>query len=307
MLLLVDGGGTKTHVLITEDSGEYITDVKGGPLSFAVISKEEALRNLLSIINATISKLNRPDVIFSRALIGLAGVDTAEETSDANIFFASTLKTVVQGTVRVVNDSEIALASGTNKQNAVVIISGTGSNCFGRNDMGQTAKSGGLDYLLSDEGSAYDIGLKILKAAVMSADGREEKTELEDLVKNYFSVTEIVKLKQKVYAPGFNKASIARISLLLPQALEKNDNLALKILDDAVESLVNMVRAVCKNLHFEDQVFDLVASGGMFSDAMISVSRFSQSIKEEFPKAVIIRPQKPPVYGALNLLLGTAK
>jgi len=269
-----------------------------------VVPKEKALQNLLTIVRESKNKLAGRETYFSRTLIGLAGIDTQDEIAEANQFFNETLKAEIQGTIRVVNDSEIALASGTNSSNAIVVISGTGSNCFGRNDMGETAKAGGLDYLLSDEGSAYFVGIEILHAAVKSTDGRGKKTVLEELIKNYFSLTDMLKIKEKVYQSGFTKASVAHLCLLLPQAIETNDEIAIGIRASAIAELALMAQAVARKLSLENQPFDLVASGGMFNDQMLPLPDFSTAIKAVLPQANIIRPEKPPVYGGLSLLMG---
>ena len=58
-------------------------------------------------------------------------------------------------------------------------IAGTGSICYGRNDAGQAARSGGWGYILGDEGSGYWIGRRALAAVVRHADGRGPATTLD--------------------------------------------------------------------------------------------------------------------------------
>ena len=41
----------------------------------------------------------------------------------------------------------------------VLILSGTGSCCYGNNPAGLTAKVGGWGHVLGDQGSGYEIGL----------------------------------------------------------------------------------------------------------------------------------------------------
>ena len=82
--------------------------------------------------------------------------------------------------VAVVNDVEIVLPC-INASNGIAAIAGTGSSYYGvRNE--KTAKAGGLSATLSDEGSAYDIAVNVLRAAVRSWDGRGEKTLLENMI-----------------------------------------------------------------------------------------------------------------------------
>jgi len=80
--------------------------------------------------------------------------------------------------------------------------------------MGETAKTGGMDYLLSDQGSGFDIGQQVLRAAVKSYDGRSKKTLLEKLLCEHFKIESIEDVKDKVYNPRLNKTQIAQIRLL---------------------------------------------------------------------------------------------
>jgi N-acetylglucosamine kinase-like BadF-type ATPase len=302
MLLAVDGGGTKTHILLADNDGTVLCDAKGGPLSFTVVSQEESLTNLLTTVRQAFKKVKLNELYIQKALIGLAGIDTKEEQKNAADFFNKGLKEIVTGLVQVVNDTEIALASGSGSDNAIVLIAGTGSNCFGKNEFGVTAKAGGLDYMLTDEGSGYSIGHEILKAAVKSYDGRGQKTILEDLVKQWFEVEDMIFLKDKISNNNFNKATIAHLTFLLSKALEVEDSVAKQILNESIQELLSMVKAVATRLDFVTKRFDLVLAGSLFSKKVISFDIFSSKIKKDFVYANCIIPQDPPVYGALKLL-----
>ena len=60
----------------------------------------------------------------------------------------------------------------------VLILSGTGSCCFGRASDGRTAKVGGWGHILGDKGSGFEIGLRALKAVVYYYDRDGEWSEL---------------------------------------------------------------------------------------------------------------------------------
>ena len=57
-------------------------------------------------------------------------------------------------------------APGTDTSPRVLVLSGTGSCCFGRTPAGKTAKVGGWGHILGDKGSGFEIGLRALKAVV---------------------------------------------------------------------------------------------------------------------------------------------
>src|SRR3989344_8588243 len=197
----VDGGGTKITVYLCDNQENILAQATNGPMSLAAVSEDEAIANLSKTITQVLT--TRPVESIVAVVIGLAGVDTQAEIEHATQFFQQTISRIIKfERFQLVNDTAIALRSGTDAANAICLIAGTGSNCVGHNATGQTAKAGGMDYLLSDEGSGYEIGAKVLKAAVRSYDGRGQKTIMEQLVAQHFGISSIAELKDKVYQIG---------------------------------------------------------------------------------------------------------
>ena len=78
--------------------------------------------------------------------------------------------------VLVVNDALVALEAGAGDGPGIVLIAGTGSICYGRNEEGQAARAGGWGYMLGDEGSGWWIGRRALSAVMRQFDGRGPAT-----------------------------------------------------------------------------------------------------------------------------------
>lgn len=298
--LAIDGGGTKTTAWIADQEGTVVGKGTSGPMSLAATTPEEAVANLLKAIEtASEDKHTR----FSKVVIGLAGVDTPSEIKIAEELFSTALtKEYEVKDVILVNDVVIALESGAESENAIALISGTGSNCFGKNAKGQTAKTGGMDFLLSDQGSGFEIGQQVLRAAVKSFDGRGQKTKLERLVCEYFEIESINDLKDKVYHPPLNKTEIAKLSQLCFQALAEKDTKANEIIAETVEELVILVETVIKRLYLANEETDLVLVGGIATDPHIR-KMLKLMLTLRYPKLHLLLPEHPPVYGALKMAM----
>ena len=87
-----------------------------------------------------------------------------------------------EGAYMLAGDQAAALYAAHGAGPGAVLISGTGSICFGRNTRGITARAGGRGYKIDDEGSGYAIGRDILSAVVRAQDGRSRPTVLTELV-----------------------------------------------------------------------------------------------------------------------------
>lgn len=300
-ILAVDGGGTKTTAWIAQQDGTVLGKATTGAMSLAATSPERAVENFLLAIELASEHLE--DINFSHVVIGLAGVDTHEELQRADELFKTALaEKFAVDSCEVVNDTVIALASGTQSKNAIVLISGTGSNCFGHNEAGQTAKTGGMDYLLSDQGSGFEIGQMVLRAAIKSFDGRSAKSILEKLVCDHFKIDSAEQLKNKVYHPMLNKTQIGELGKMCFIARELQDTIANEIIVHALNELIEMVITVLKRLQLSDIETDLVLIGGIATDPYTK-SQLDIRLHANYKKLNLIVPTHPPVYGALQLAL----
>lgn len=300
-ILAVDGGGTKTIVWLADMDGKVIGKGKSGPMSLAATTPDQAVSNLFEALEQATAELSSIDI--SQAVIGLAGVDTPYEVEKARNLFSTALnnKFEIQKLV-LVNDTEIALASGTSAKNAVVLISGTGSNCFGQNSKGKKVKTGGMDFLLSDQGSGYDIGQKVLRAVIKAYDGRGNQTVMEKLVCEHFNISSLAELKDKVYHPILNKTQIGQLAKICFDALEQQDMVANEILNIALEELILMVATVLRKLEIENEATDLVLVGSIATDPYMR-KQLDKRLTSRFFKLQIVVPKEPAVAGALKLAL----
>jgi N-acetylglucosamine kinase-like BadF-type ATPase len=100
--------------------------------------------------------------------LGIAGVDRAE---DAAIIRSIMRRIGNKAPVLVVNDALIALEAGAGDGPGIVLIAGTGSICYGRNDEELAGRAGGWGYILADEGSGWWMGQRAIQAVMRQADG----------------------------------------------------------------------------------------------------------------------------------------
>lgn len=300
--LAVDGGGTKTQVYCADEHGEIVGEGLSGPTSLTVVNSGAAGFALREAIRQATENLP-PGFVISKLVMGLAGLDTPEEIEKAEAAFRQVLTGMDVKEFILVNDILIALRAVTDKNDALAIISGTGSNCYGVNSAGETAKSGGLDYLLSDEGSGYAIGSAVLRAAAKSFDGRGQKTLLEKLVNEYFETSSIPEVKQHIYNPILTKMQVAGLARLAFEALDQGDEIAKEIIDQAAQDLFVMAKVVIEKLGLNNKPSDCVFSGKVLTSVYLSES-LTKLLKNSYPSLQILPNNTEPVRGALKIALG---
>lgn len=300
-ILAVDGGGTKTKVVCCDQQGNAVGEGISGPTNLTATSVGAASFNLREGIRQATEQLPTGWTV-TKMVMGLAGMDTDEEHDNAVEVFSEVLGQYPIAEFELVNDIVIALASGTDKQNAVALIAGTGSNCYGRNEQGQEKKVGGMDFLLTDQGSGYAIGRAVLRAAVKSYDGRAEHTLLEDLVQRHFQVSTLKALKNKVYNPLISKPEVAALSPICVTAFEQGDQTAKQILEYQTSELYNMISTVLLALKIDQTNVDIVFTGGVNQISYV-VENLRQKLTALAPQSTLIIPKNEPVYGAIRLAL----
>src|SRR4030043_2174829 len=156
----VDGGGTKTQAVLTDANKKIIKRAFSGGSNPSVFGIDASLPRIYeAVYKVTLGKLSNIP-----ACLAIAGLNSKEDKKNFynNLFKNKKLSKILAKSSIVVNDTVAALRSATVDKNAIVVIAGTGSNCWGRNEKGEEAKAGGLDYILSDEGGGYVFGLSFL-------------------------------------------------------------------------------------------------------------------------------------------------
>src|SRR6267143_136444 len=175
----VDGGASKTAALVTNDAGKALGDGLAGPSNHLRVGIETAARNVERAVNKALVAANVASREIAWTYCGIAGADhpahRQEVVDSLSVFFP-------RGNFTVDNDARIALTGAIGFGPGVVVIAGTGSVAYGRNEAGEEARAGGWGPTLGDEGSAYGIARAGLGAVLRAFDGRGQKTLIADLL-----------------------------------------------------------------------------------------------------------------------------
>jgi N-acetylglucosamine kinase-like BadF-type ATPase len=296
VILGVDGGGTKTIAVTSTLEGRIIKIGYSGPSNQNIIGLKNAYLNIIDAVQKAMPK-SRTNVLV--ACFGLAGIDNKENYSS---MLDKLKKSRISDKIILISDVEIALSSGTWGEHGIVIVAGTGSNVYGRNALGLHTRAGDWGYIIGDEGGAYYISRLALNAVFREYDGRGPSTLLTEIIKNYFNVENLPDIIPIIYK-HMSITEIANIAKLVIEAAKKGDYVAKSILKLGGKELGLAAVAVIKKLGMENEKFKVVFVGGMFNAGMYFIRPIKREIKRIAPKAIFIKPNVPPVMGALALSL----
>lgn len=299
LYLGVDGGGTNTRALLIDKDKNILGKGQSQGSNKNVAGFDIAFANFK---NAVLDAVSSYENIIAK--FALAGIDT--ESDRARWQSAFEADPALSGKflkASFVNDIVAAVRSGTNDKNAIALISGTGSSCWGHNEHQGVAKSGGVSHILSDEGSAYFIGDKVLRAIIRSIDGRNETTELTKLFFREFSVNSLEEIVDLVYKKPWDKTDIAKVAPLVEEAALNQDKAALAIIDAATNELVAMVKAVATKLEIIDLPYHVVLVGSVLDNLKTVSANLQHCVKEFSPEVKFTKPQIDSTTAAAYLAL----
>jgi N-acetylglucosamine kinase-like BadF-type ATPase len=298
IVLGVDGGGTKTQAIITDEEGRTLGEGLAGPsnpLRVGVSNAAAAVREAVDRACAS-ADMRRTDI--ASAEIGLAGVrraDLKEHMADA------LRRTLGISSLEVVTDADIALYGATGGKPGLVLIAGTGSICCGKNARRKHVCAGGWGPLAGDEGSGSWIARRALQAVAQATDGRGEATSLDDAACQYFNVATPDDLSLAIYAPSMTNERIAGFARHVIEAAAGNDAAACGIIADAGRELAAAACTVIRKLRIERETFQVAYVGGVFSAGELVLAPLRAGVKRVAPHAFLAPPQLSPAVAAATM------
>lgn len=309
-VLGVDGGGTKTVIRIATVSGSKVAEVVSRSTSHKSVGVKKAIGNLNSGIFRAMEKIKSSgNIRFSSSCFGFAGNNTEEDKKIYTIIvFNDELKDYLDKRKTVIcNDTIIGLEAGSNNKNKIIIIAGSGSNCLGVNEEGKQVKASGWDYLLSDEGSGYQAGLKALKAVMKAYDGRGKETLLSRTVLEKLNLNSALDLNKWAYDEPFSKSRISGLAKTVCETAQMGDRISMDILSKVAEEAVLAVTTVANKLGFGSNDFDLVIVGSLFKCKKYFGKPVTSKLKKNFPGINILPLVTKPVEGAVKIAIERLK
>jgi len=303
-LLAIDGGGTKTIAIITDETGTILGTGQSGTSNYHVTGKENTIKTLQNVISDAVERFKKEaslagdtDVVIKLGVFALAGLDT--ETDQANV--QEIVKNVIAdsgvrfGKVIVENDALSALLGATNGQPGVLLIAGTGSIAFAHDGNGEFLRSGGWGHLLGDEGGGYWIGKEAISAILKMFDGRGTETLLADLVIDYLKLESHEQLYNWVYGPGYSIHKVAALSTIVEEAYLKGDLVSREILDRAVDELFALICGVAKHSGILGKPFKLLFLGGVLQNSDYIKEALTKKVHEEMPNVELLPNHQKPI------------
>ena len=289
----IEGGGTRTVVLLADVNGRTRCRLETGPANMKLMTDAQLTQRLRSIATA----LPLPDALG----IGLSG---AWAEADFGRIRSAAAKVWPRIPCYATNDLETALTAAadgklTERIPQVLIVSGTGSGCYGKSVEGRGVKVGGWGHVLGDKGSGYDIGLRALQAVV---DGYDHELVWPDLGGRLLRALQLNEPNDLIdWAQGADKTEIASLAADVFAAWDHKDRTAAEILTGAARNLARDAAACARRLTKCGAPVQFVLTGSILLKQPRFAAQVGRELRKLWPKAAVTPLKRESVWGAVEL------
>jgi N-acetylglucosamine kinase-like BadF-type ATPase len=305
-VLAVDGGNSKTEVVLLDRLGNVLGVARGPGSNHAHSDHQTVMRLIDSLVARAASELRpeteaaeRTAAIADAAVLCLAGADYVR---DERTLAASAAPFGWADPLMVRNDAVAMLRAGTDCEVGIALVCGAGVNCVGNGPGGRTVRFPALGEISGDWGGGYDVGMAALVAAVRAEDGRGPRTLLADLVPRHFDLARPASLVLALHTGRIATDRVIELPPLVFAAADDGDDVARRIVDRLGDELVAMATATLRRLRLTRTDVDVVLGGGILTSGHPRLlGRVTTGIVAVAPRARLLELATPPATGAALL------
>jgi N-acetylglucosamine kinase-like BadF-type ATPase len=303
LLLAADGGGSKTDVLICDDTGVVLGHARGLGTNHQVCGLAESIRRLDSLVARARASAGLDDADrLALAAVYLAGADLPVELlmlTDAVTGAGWADKSIVD------NDTLALLRAGTQAPDAVAVVCGSGINCVGRAADGRMVRFPALGVITGDWGGGDELGPTALWHATRAEDGRGPATALTSAIASHFGLDSAASVAAAAHLDSAVAARLFELTPVLFEVAADGDEVARSVVTRQGEEVALLAIAALRRLDLVSKPATVVLGGGVLRARDPLLHRVIRtSLAAVAPLAEITVVTDPPVVG--SALLGLA-
>jgi len=302
LYLAVDGGNSKTDVVLGTADGEVLGFLQGptsSPHILGLTGTIELLRDLIAAVRADAGLAAAARI--ELAAVYLAGADLPIEVE--RLHAALSARSWTTATI-VDNDCFALLRAGTSMPDAVAVVCGAGTNCVGRAADGRTARFVALGPISGDWGGGHDLAEHTLRMAARGEDGRGDETMLSRAVADHFGYPTVEAVSIALHLGELELTRVRELTPLLFEVAAAGDAVAGRLINRQVDEILAQHRVAATRLELLKAPHALVLGGGvlrprhpLLHDQVVAGAR------AQAPEVQVSVLDTPPAVGAALLAL----
>ena len=285
----VDGGGTKTELILIDKSGEIVAR-HSAPGCNPSLAGPELARTILSDALAAVRSQVSAATPVSATLLCLAG---------SPAFWRETaLSLAGYGKIETATDALPVLELATGGRPGLTLHAGTGSFVILRAPDGSVHYSGGLGWRIGDPGSAHDIGRRALAHALAELQGWAAPSGLGTALRETFGTGNAGVITAALHRDAEPNLRIGAFAARASGLAQAGDSAAREIVLASTGELLACAEASAL-AHFSTQKLDTLIAG--LGGPILTQPFVVAALQAR--TALLLKPlTEPPIEGVRRLL-----
>jgi len=297
----VDGGSSKTHALVLDETGCALGFGQGG-------SGNHQSRGLVPAVaeirRATEKALDKAQIHQQPLELGCYCLSGADLEEDYTMLQEAMEGLGMAQSVIIKNDTMAALRAGLTRSWGVVVICGSGFNAAGRSPDGREIVLPGLGPTSGDWGGGGALSQEMIRLVMRAWDGRGQQTVLTPMVLDAFGLPSVEALLSELYHDKIEYKRILHLVPLLFEAAELGDQVARDLIIQMGTEVGVTANTLIRRLGLQDQELEVVLGGSVFKGkGSLLIDTVRSMVHQQNRKARIVKPIYEPVVGAALLAL----
>jgi N-acetylglucosamine kinase-like BadF-type ATPase len=294
----VDGGNSKTDVVIADADGAVLARTRGPGVESPLADPSGWRHTLLSLVDEArgLAGLD-PDSRAGCAAYYLANVDLpAERRAAARMLTGATpaALTIVH------NDAVAVLRAGATRPWGVAVVAGAGVNAVGIHPSGRIARFLAFGDYTGDFGGGHHLGVQALGAAVRHRDGRGPATMLTTAVPDHFGLRTPEEVAIAVHDSAIAYSDLHVLAPVVVAAAGAGDPVATRLMTEFSDEVAVMAIALIRRLRLVRTDVEVILGGSVLQTAEPAlIDRVVAAVATVAPRAQLSVLTLPPVFGAL--------
>ncbi|MEI7745386.1 MAG: BadF/BadG/BcrA/BcrD ATPase family protein [Chloroflexota bacterium] len=297
-VLALDGGNSKTDVVLLATDGEVLAAGRSGPFEPQVVGAEAGVESFAATVAG---------VLRAAADLRVLEVSACLANADMPVEVAAIVAALARRRwgdhATVENDTFAVLRTGTDRGIGVAVVCGAGVNCLGVGPDGRQVRYPALGRMTGDWGGGLGLAEEAMWWAVRAEDGRGPATALAGRIAGHFRAPTATDVAVAFHLGTLEQARVHEIAALLFDAASAGDEVATRIVHMQADEIVTQVSTTLRRLDLTASPTDVVLGGGIIAAAgPVLLDPLTTRLHEAAPMArVRFLRDDPPVVGAALL------
>ena len=304
-VLGIDGGGSKTDLMLCREDGECCGFAVEGGSNHQLVGLEKAQETLLQGMDRLLRRQGVDKEQLIAVCLGLSGADLPEDIRALEAILAPWCRTVP---CRVLNDVWLPLAAMVPAGPGAVSICGTGHNTAVRGTDGRRYQIAALTYTLGNWGGGHMMVRQAMHAAIRAAEHTGERTGLTEALPAAYGFRNMTEVQRHFYLAGEKELYSVNVPEIVSCLARDGDAVCIRLLENDGRIQAEMTSGLLEQAGLLGSEPPVVLAGSLYLRDVSGRMReaYQAELLKRCPGAKVMTLDRPPVTGAVLLALRDA-